>query len=287
MANPQKENGYTAIANELVEAFMRLNLSQHGWRILFCIIRYSYGWNKKTAKLTCTQIARLTGIDVRLIPRTLRILIGKNIVIRDRNTFRLQKDYHRWFSSVEMKPSSVEMSSVEMKKFISRDEDSSSVQMKSFISRDETKSHKRSNSKGLQRAKDILKDIPKDIYKEISLREILLKRLKTYFPYASIPANVPAKRIDFFLYLIEQNKINPVTVQNPVKYMQSHKLVLEPFPSLLEREAERERLEREKAEELKKQKEERERFNEENIEEMQQLVKSFRAKLGGKNVVGV
>ncbi|MEW6417247.1 MAG: replication protein [Nitrospirota bacterium] len=285
VANPQKENGYTAIANELVEAFMRLNLSQHGWRILFCIIRYSYGWNKKTAKLTCTQIAKLTGIDVRLVPRTLRILTGKNIVIREGNTFRLQKDYHRWISSVEMKPSSVEMSSVQMKKFICRDEDSSSVQMKSFISTDEKNPRKCSNSNRLRGAKDILKDIPKDIYKDISLREILLKRLKTYFPYASIPANVPAKRIDFFLYLVEQNKINPATVQNPVKYMQSHKLILEPFPSLLKREAERERLEREKAEELKKQREECERFREENLGKMQQLVKSFRVKLGRKNAV--
>lgn len=54
-------------------------------------------------QLTCTQIARLTGIDVRLIPRTLRNLQRRNLVVRDRNTFRLQKDYHKWVSSVEMK----------------------------------------------------------------------------------------------------------------------------------------------------------------------------------------
>lgn len=276
MASPQKENGYTAIANELMEAFMRLNLSRHGWRILFCIIRYSYGWNKKSAQLTCSQIARLTGIDVRLIPRTLRNLTGKNIVIRDRNTFRLQKDYHKWVSSVEMNPSSVEMSSAVMKKFISSDDKSSSVVMKATPL-------KRRNGKGLQEAKDI----PKDIYKDISLRETLLKRLKTHFPHASIPANVPAERIDFFLYLIEQNRVNPETVENPVRYIQSHKLVLEPFPSLLVREARRKRLEREKIEAIKKQKEEHGRIRDENQEEMKELIRSFLARLEEQNAVGV
>lgn len=269
MASPQKEHGYTAIANELVEAFMRLNLSRHGWRILFCIIRYSYGWNKKTAQLTCTQIARLTGIDVRLIPRTLKNLQEKNIVVRDRNTFRLQKDYHKWFSSVEM-------TSLLMKKFISSDDKSSSVVMKATRK-------KHNNSKDLQGAKDI----PKDIYKDISLREILLKKLKTYFPYADIPANVPAERIDFFLYLIEQNKVNPSTVENPVRYIQSHKLMIEPFPSLLERKAEKERRERERLEKLKRERAERERLRKENQKEMQQVISAFRAQLEDKDAVGV
>jgi phage replication O-like protein O len=269
MANPQKEHGYTAIANELMEAFMRLNLSRHGWRILFCIIRYSYGWNKKTAQLTCSQIARLTGIDVRLIPRTLKNLQRKNIVVRDRNAFRLQKDYHGWSSSVVM-------SSVVMKKFISSDEDSSSVEMKATRK-------KRNNGKDLQGAKDI----PKDSLKDISQRETLLKRLKTYFPHASIPANIPSKRIDFFLYLVEQNKINPAIVQNPVKYMQSHKLAIEPFPSLQEREAEKERLERERLEKLKKERAELERLRKENQKEMQQLISEFRAQLEEKVAVGV
>jgi phage replication O-like protein O len=269
MANPQKENGYTPIANEILDAFAKTNLSPYEWRIVFIVIRYSYGWNKKIAKLTCTQIARLTGIDVRLIPRTLGNLQRKNIIVRDRNTFRLQKDYHKWFSSVEM-------SSVEMKKFICRDDKSSSVEMKPTT-------RKRSNGNGLRKAKDI----PKDSLKDISQRETLLKRLKRYFPYVSIPANVPSKRIDFFLYLIEQNKINPSIVENPVKYIQSHKLVIEPFPSLMEREAEKKRLERERDEKLKKKRAGLERLKNENQKEMQQLISKFHAQLEGKDAVSV
>lgn len=93
MASPQKENGYTPIANELLDAFMRLNLSEHAWRIVICIIRHSYGWHKKTAYLTLSQIARTTGLDVRLIPRTVKRLCGRGIIIRDGNAYGLQKDY--------------------------------------------------------------------------------------------------------------------------------------------------------------------------------------------------
>ena len=102
MASPQKEHGYTAIANEIVEAFMRLNLSPHEWRVLLCVIRYSYGWNKKTAVLTCKQLADLTGIDTRLIPRISKRVVSKRVVIREGSSFKLQKDYSRWTSSVQM-----------------------------------------------------------------------------------------------------------------------------------------------------------------------------------------
>lgn len=136
MASPQKENGYTPIANELLDAFMRLNLSEHAWRIVICIIRHSYGWHQKTAYLTFTQIARATGLDVRLIPRTIKRLCGRGIIVRDKNAYGLQKDYSKWrvssaeMSSVVMNPSSVGMTSVEMKSFIRSDEEPSSVVMK-------------------------------------------------------------------------------------------------------------------------------------------------------------
>ncbi len=289
MASPQKENGYTAIANELLEAFSRLNLSAYAWRVLFCIIRNTYGWNKKTAQLTCSNIARSTGIDVRLIPRTLKYLEERNIIVRNGNSFQLQKNYNRWVSSVEM--SSVEMSSVEMKSFICRDEKSSSVEMKGTCK-------KRSKIKDLQSAKDIYKEniniyrslsIPDTSYasykrKRDFMRERLLERLKTYFPYTVVPSHVPNERIDFFLYLIEQNKINPTTIQDPIRYMQSNKLVIEPFPALREREIEREKRKKEEIERCRRERETLERIRQENIDnlaEIRELTSSFLKQLEG------
>lgn len=282
MANPQKENGYTAIANELIEAFMRLNLSQHSWRILFCVIRYSYGWNKKSASLTCTQISRLTGIDVRLVPRTLRNLLGKNVIVREKNSFKLQKDYSRWLSSAVMKVSSVQMSSVVMKNIISSDEHSSSAEMKH-------RGKKRKNVKGLRAPKDI----PKDNYKDISLRERVFSELKKHFPKLRIPASVPTERMDYLLYLIQSGGIKPERIDSPVPYMMSSKLVIEPFPSLFEREEE---AKRKKAEELEKAKRDRDEFRKKKLtreditgdEELMEEVNSLKNRLGMKNeVVGV
>ena len=47
MASPQKENGYTPIAHEILEALAKQLLSPDEWRILMIIFRKTYGWDKK------------------------------------------------------------------------------------------------------------------------------------------------------------------------------------------------------------------------------------------------
>ena len=46
-ASPQLEDGYTRIANELIEALMRTNLSAYQSRVLWAIWRKTYGFNKR------------------------------------------------------------------------------------------------------------------------------------------------------------------------------------------------------------------------------------------------
>jgi len=114
--------------------------------------------------------------------------------------------------------------------------------------------------------------------KYLSLRERILKVFKNYFPNTDIPEAIPTNRIDFFLYLIEQNKIDTTKVRDPVRYIQSRKLVLEPFPSLLEREAEKEKQRNEEDERLKKEREDIARRKQENMEsigEIREMTKTF------------
>lgn len=47
MSNPQIENGYTKIANELLEALIQAELSGAEYRIVCFIIRQTYGYNQK------------------------------------------------------------------------------------------------------------------------------------------------------------------------------------------------------------------------------------------------
>ena len=47
MANPQKENGFTPIANELLEQIIASGLNGNEMAVTFFIIRKTYGFQKK------------------------------------------------------------------------------------------------------------------------------------------------------------------------------------------------------------------------------------------------
>ena len=105
MANPQKENGFTAISNELVEAFQRLHLSGNQWRLLWVILRLTYGWNKKTDYISLTTFEKCTGLNRWNLKQNLDDLFHREIIIRDNSgyiiKYGLQKDYTKWKTSIK------------------------------------------------------------------------------------------------------------------------------------------------------------------------------------------
>ena len=52
MANPQIEDGYTPIADELLEAMCRLTLGEAEWKVFNAIIRKTYGYKKKKDQIS-------------------------------------------------------------------------------------------------------------------------------------------------------------------------------------------------------------------------------------------
>ena len=105
MASPQKENGHLRIANELVDDFQRLHLSGNQWRLLWAILRFTYGWNKKTDHISLTSFEKCTGLDRRNLKRDLDILFSRNIILKDNSSYitqyGIQKDYTKWQTGVE------------------------------------------------------------------------------------------------------------------------------------------------------------------------------------------
>ena len=98
---PQKENGFTPIANEIMEALMKVNLSAYESRVLWFLFRKTYGWSKKTDWITLSQFSDCIGLDRRLIHRAIKGLSSKKmIVIYKDDTFKIrygfQKDYKKW-----------------------------------------------------------------------------------------------------------------------------------------------------------------------------------------------
>jgi len=100
MAKPQLEDGHTKIANEIVEALARVNLSAYESRVLWCIFRKTYGWNKKSDRISYSQFQEVTGMDRRHLGRTLRLLIERQMITcqgeGQQLEYAIQKDWEQW-----------------------------------------------------------------------------------------------------------------------------------------------------------------------------------------------
>lgn len=100
MANPQKENGYTAIANELVEALARFRIPGEARQVLDLIFRKTYGFNKIEDRISLTQFMAGTGLKKSNVCRSIDKLVKMNIIIQsdngDINKYRFNKDFSTW-----------------------------------------------------------------------------------------------------------------------------------------------------------------------------------------------
>lgn len=102
MANPQIQNGYTKIANELLEAICRLNISGNEMRILLYIIRRTYGFNRKFSEISLSDIASAVGMRNEHVSKALKRLSSRKIIELHANkgvkpqTISIVKDYDEW-----------------------------------------------------------------------------------------------------------------------------------------------------------------------------------------------
>ena len=102
MANPRIENGYVRIANELLEAICRLDVSGSEMRILLYIIRRTYGFNKDYAEIPLSEISAAVGMRREHIQKMLKRLSAKNIIDLRTNsgtkpqTISIVKNYEKW-----------------------------------------------------------------------------------------------------------------------------------------------------------------------------------------------
>ena len=96
MANPQREDGHVDIANEIIEALAKVHFSSYEIQVLWVIFRKTYGWHKKEDWITNTQISKMTGIAETHVSRTIKILIQRNLIIKNDRKLAFQKDYDKW-----------------------------------------------------------------------------------------------------------------------------------------------------------------------------------------------
>lgn len=111
MPSPQTEEGYTRIANELLEALLRADLSKREWAIVLCVIRQTYGFHRKFDMLSRWQIAEMTGIQRGHVASALDKLLADKILQFGENArhshgvevreIGLNKDYSEWADRIQ------------------------------------------------------------------------------------------------------------------------------------------------------------------------------------------
>jgi phage replication O-like protein O len=102
VANPQKENGFTPIANETIDAISRSRIPGEELRILLHIFRMTYGYSRKECTLSYSEISKATGIDRRRLTSLIGRLSSKMVIAvtkngdREPQTFKFNKNYDEW-----------------------------------------------------------------------------------------------------------------------------------------------------------------------------------------------
>jgi phage replication O-like protein O len=78
--SPQLENGYTRISNEIIEKVAAADFNGTAYKIIMVIWRNTYGYNRKSHKISEGFMSKSTGISKRYISKELNKLIDNNVI---------------------------------------------------------------------------------------------------------------------------------------------------------------------------------------------------------------
>lgn len=95
------DDGFTRIANELLEAVMHAGLSQHQLLVLMAIMRKTYGFNKKSDWVSNEQISVLTGILPHKCSAAKSALVKRGILTQTGRVIGINKTVGEWSSLPE------------------------------------------------------------------------------------------------------------------------------------------------------------------------------------------
>lgn len=90
------DDGYTRIANELLEAVMSADLTARQLKVALAVMRKTYGFGKKTDRITNTQIAGMTGIHHTHVCTAKNEMITMNVIITSGSQIGINKVVSDW-----------------------------------------------------------------------------------------------------------------------------------------------------------------------------------------------
>lgn len=92
------EDGFVRIAHELHQAISRSRMTGRERSIVDAVIRFTYGWQRKEARITGETFAEWTGLDASDCNSVVTELVRRKILFRagSRSPISLNKDYSQW-----------------------------------------------------------------------------------------------------------------------------------------------------------------------------------------------
>lgn len=96
MSSPQLENGYTRIANELLERLTLPGINGSEYRIVIFVLRKTYGFQKKQDRIPLSQFQKGLEMKRANVVRTIKTLVAKRILAKDKNTYSINKNWEQW-----------------------------------------------------------------------------------------------------------------------------------------------------------------------------------------------
>lgn len=90
------DDGFTRIANELLEAVMHAGLSQHQLLVFMAVMRKTYGFNKKSDWVSNEQISMLTGILPHKCSAAKSALVKRGILTQTGRVIGINKAISEW-----------------------------------------------------------------------------------------------------------------------------------------------------------------------------------------------
>lgn len=96
MASPQLENGFSPVANELLDAILQIGFSKTEFHILFWVVRNTFGWHRKLTEFTWYQMAKDCRLSRGGVVTKGNGLVERMVLKIEAEKIGVQKDYEKW-----------------------------------------------------------------------------------------------------------------------------------------------------------------------------------------------
>lgn len=95
------DDGYTRLANDILEAAYKVRLNGNAMSVLLAIARMTYGWNKASDRIAGVQLADETGLSESEVSLAVKTLLSRNIITaagdkRKVKTIGINKNVSEW-----------------------------------------------------------------------------------------------------------------------------------------------------------------------------------------------